>query len=70
MVTLLGLILAVFLLIMSGLLFWGSSFTTNTVANQLKAQAITIPDSNGDPKARAEVVLFFKSNGNKTMSNG
>jgi len=62
--------LAVFLLIAAGLLNWGATFASGTVASQLKAQQITMPAENGDPKADAATVAFFKENGNLIMSTG
>jgi len=62
--------LAVFLLIAAGLLNWGSTFASGTVASQLKAQQIAIPITNGDPKADAATVAFFKENGKSVMSTG
>ena len=69
-VTFVGFGLGVFLLIAAGLLNWGATFASGTVASQLEAQAITIPADNGDPKADAATVAFFKDNGNKVMSTG
>jgi|APCry1669189070_1035195.scaffolds.fasta_scaffold15618_2 hypothetical protein len=69
-VTFVGFGLGVFLLIAAGLLNWGATFASGTVASQLKAQQITIPTSNGDPKADAATVAFFKENGKSVMSTG
>jgi len=69
-VTFVGFGLGVFLLIAAGLLNWGSTFASGTVASQLEAQAITMPADNGDPKADAATLAFFKDNGDKVMSNG
>ena len=69
-VTFVGFGLAVFLLIAAGLLNWGATFASGTVASQLKAQQITMPAENGDPKADAATVAFFKENGNLIMSTG
>ena len=63
-VTFVGFGLAVFLLIAAGLLNWGATFASGTVATQLEAQQITMPAETGDPKADAETVAFFKENGN------
>jgi len=38
-----GLVLAILLLVVSGLAFWGFSFSSNTVRDQLAAQRITMP---------------------------
>ncbi len=69
-VTFVGFGLGVFLLIAAGLLNWGATFASGTVASQLQAQKITIPPSNGDPKADAATVAFFKENGKSVMSTG
>ena len=69
-VTFVGFGLAVFLLIGAGLLNWGATFASGTVASQLKAQEITIPIDNGDPNADAATVAFFKENGKSVMSTG
>ncbi len=69
-VTFVGFGLGVFLLIAAGLLNWGATFASGTVASQLEAQQIIIPDSNGDPQADAATVAFFKDNGNLVMSTG
>lgn len=69
-VTFVGFGLAVFLLIAAGLLNWGATFASGTVATQLEAQKITMPAENGDPKADATTVAFFKANGNLIMSTG
>jgi hypothetical protein len=69
-VTFVGFGLAVFLLIAAGLLNWGATFASGTVASQLEAQQISIPASNGDPDATADVVAFFADNADKTMSTG
>ncbi|MEY4967988.1 MAG: hypothetical protein RIQ73_687 [Actinomycetota bacterium] len=69
-VTFVGFGLGVFLLIAAGLLNWGATFASGTVASQLEAQQITMPDSNGDPKADAATVAFFKENGKSMMITG
>lgn len=69
-VTIVGFGLAVFLLIAAGLLNWGATFASGTVASQLEAQQITLPAENGDPNADAATVAFFKENGNLIMSTG
>ena len=69
-VTFVGFGLGVFLLIAAGLLNWGATFASGTVASQLKAQQITIPTSNGDPKADAATAAFFKDNGKAVMTTG
>ena len=69
-VTFVGFGLGVFLLIAAGLLNWGATFASGTVASQLEAQQIAIPESNGDPDASADVVAFFKDNGKSIMSTG
>jgi len=70
MVTFVGLGLAVFLLVAAGLLNWGASFASGTVAAQLEAQEITLPPENGDPNADEATVAFFKENAGLMMSNG
>ena len=67
-VTFVGFGLGVFLLIAAGLLNWGATFASGTVASQLEAQAIMIPADNGDPKADAATLAFFKDNGNFNLS--
>lgn len=69
-VTFVGFGLAVFLLIAAGLLNWGATFASGTVASQLEAQKITLPAENGDPNADAATVAFFKENANLVMSTG
>ena len=65
-----GLLLAGFLIVIGGILQYGGNFATDQVATQLKPQAITIPAENGDPKATAEVKKFFAENGEKVMTTG
>ena len=69
-VTFVGLGLAVFLLIAAGLLNWGATFASGTVASQLEAQQITMPAENGDPNADEATVAFFKENADQIMSTG
>ncbi len=69
-VTFVGLGLAVFLLVAAGLLNWGATFASGTVAAQLEAQQITMPAENGDPNADEATVAFFKENADKIMSTG
>jgi len=65
-----GLLLAGFLIIIGGILQYGGNFATDQVASQLKPQAITIPGDNGDPKVTAEVKKFFADNADKVMTTG
>ena len=65
-----GLLLAGFLIVIGGILQYGGNFATDQVATQLKPQAITIPVENGDPKVSAEVKKFFADNGEKVMTTG
>jgi hypothetical protein len=65
-----GLLLAGFLIVIGGILQYGGNFATDQVAAQLKPQAITIPAENGDPKVTAEVKQFFADNGDMVMSTG
>jgi hypothetical protein len=65
-----GLLLAGFLIILGGILQYGGNFASDQVASQLKPQAITIPAENGDPKATAEVKKFFADNADKVMTTG
>ena len=65
-----GLLLAGFLIVIGGILQYGGNFATDQVAAQLKPQAITIPAENGDPKATDEVKKFFADNGEKVMTTG
>lgn len=69
-VTFVGLGLAVFLLVAAGLLNWGATFASGTVAAQLEAQQITMPAENGDPNADEATAAFFKENADKIMSTG
>ena len=65
-----GLLLAGFLIVIGGILQYGGNFATDQVAAQLEPQAITIPADNGDPKATDEVKKFFADNGEKVMTTG
>ncbi len=65
-----GLLLAGFLVVLGGILQFGGNFAADQVATQLKPQAITIPADNGDPKATADVKKFFADNANKVMTTG
>ena len=65
-----GLLLAGFLIILGGILQFGGNFAAEQVATQLKPQAITIPADNGDPKASADVKKFFVDNADKVMTTG
>jgi hypothetical protein len=65
-----GLLLAGFLIVIGGILQYGGNFATDQVAAQLKPQAITIPAENGDPKATDDVKKFFADNGEKVMTTG
>ena len=65
-----GLLLAGFLIVIGGILQYGGNFATDQVAAQLEPQAITIPAENGDPKVTDEVKKFFADNGEKVMTTG
>jgi hypothetical protein len=65
-----GLLLAGFLIVIGGILQYGGNFATDQVAAQLEPQAITIPAENGDPKVTDEVKQFFADNGDKIMTTG
>ena len=65
-----GLLLAGFLIVIGGILQYGGNFATDQVATQLAPQAITIPAENGDPKATDDVIKFFADNGEKIMTTG
>ena len=66
----LGLLLAGFLMIIGGILQWGGNFAADQVAMQLKAQAITIPAVTENPKEGADVTKFFKENGGQVLETG
>jgi hypothetical protein len=65
-----GLLLAGFLIVIGGILQYGGNFATDQVAAQLEPQAITIPAENGDPKVSDDVKKFFADNGGKVMTTG
>jgi hypothetical protein len=65
-----GLLLAGFLIVIGGILQYGGNFATDQVAAQLEPQAITIPTENGDVKATEDVKKFFNANGGKVMTTG
>ncbi len=65
-----GLLLAGFLIVIGGILQYGGNFATDQVAAQLEPQAITIPAENGDPKVTDDVKKFFADNGGKVMTTG
>ena len=65
-----GLLLAGFLIVIGGTLQFGGNFATDQVATQLEPQAITIPAENGDPKVTDDVKKFFADNGGKVMTTG
>jgi hypothetical protein len=65
-----GLLLAGFLIVIGGILQFGGNFATNQVAVQLEPQAITIPAENGDPEVTDDVKKFFADNGGKVMTTG
>ncbi|MDA0260199.1 MAG: hypothetical protein O2903_05225 [Actinobacteria bacterium] len=65
-----GLLLAGFLIVIGGILQFGGNFATNQVEVQLEPQAITIPAENGDPKVTADVKKFFANNGGKVITTG
>jgi hypothetical protein len=65
-----GLLLAGFLIVIGGILQYGGNFATDQVAAQLEPQAITMPTENGDPKVTDDVKKFFADNGDKVMMTG
>jgi hypothetical protein len=65
-----GLLLAGFLIVIGGILQYGGNFATDQVAAQLEPQAITMPADNGDPKVTDDVKKFFADNGDKIMTTG
>ena len=65
-----GLLLAGFLIVIGGILQYGGNFATDQVAAQLEPQAITMPTENGDPKVSDDVKKFFADNGDKIMTTG
>ena len=65
-----GLLLAGFLIVIGGILQYGGNFATDQVAAQLEPQAIVIPAENGDPKVTDDVKKFFADNGEKVMTTG
>ena len=65
-----GLLLAGFLIVIGGILQFGGNFATDQVAVQLEPQEITIPAENGDPKVTDDVKKFFADNGGKVMKTG
>ncbi|CAB4589652.1 MAG: hypothetical protein F2571_02925 [Actinobacteria bacterium] len=67
-VTAVGFGLAALLLISAGLLNWGSSFASDAVSSQLKAQEISFPAETGNPDESADVTTFFAENGDKVLS--
>jgi hypothetical protein len=69
-VTFIGFGLSALLLVAAGLLNWGATFATGAVGDQLAAQKITMPGSNGDPKATKAVNDFFAANADKIMTDG
>jgi hypothetical protein len=69
-ITFVGFGLSALLLVAAGLLNWGATFATSAVGDQLAAQKITMPGSNGDPAASKEVIDFFAANADKIMTTG
>ena len=65
-----GLLLAGFLIVIGGILQYGGNFATDQVAAQLEPPALTIPTENGDPKSTDDVKKFFADNGEKVMTTG
>lgn len=55
----LGALLALLLLIISGLAFWASSFANNTVSSQLKDQQITMPAESHIPKGQEDCLKKY-----------
>jgi hypothetical protein len=69
-VTIIGAGLTVFLFVVTGLVNWGASFASDSVASQLKAQEITMPATTGNADESADVTAYFKEHGGKLMSTG
>jgi len=69
-VTFIGAGLTVFLFVVAGLVNWGATFASDSVASQLKAQEITMPATTGNADETADVTEYFKAHGGKLMTTG
>jgi hypothetical protein len=70
-VTSIGALLTVFLLVVAVLLNWGATFASDSVASQLEAQKITMPNaSDFGPDTDADVLAYFVSRDGQLMSTG
>jgi hypothetical protein len=69
-VTFIGAGLTVFLFVVAGLVNWGATFASDSVASQLKAQEITMPAATGNADESADVTEYFKTHGGKLMTTG
>lgn len=69
-VTFIGAGLTVFLFVVAGLVNWGATFASDSVASQLKAQEITMPAATGNADEAADVTEYFKAHGGKLMTTG
>ena len=69
-VTFIGAGLTVFLFVVAGLVNWGATFASDSVASQLKAQEITMPATTGNADEAADVTEYFKTHGGKLMTTG
>ena len=70
-VTVIGAGLTVFLFIITGLVNWGASFASDSVADQLKQQSITMPGASQiDPKAPADAKAYAAKREGELMSTG
>ena len=69
-VTFIGAGLTVFLFVVAGLVNWGATFASDSVASQLKAQEITMPAATGNADEPADVTEYFKTHGGKLMTTG
>jgi hypothetical protein len=69
-VTFIGFSLSALLLVAAGLLNWGATFAIGAVEDQLSAQKIVMPATNGDPKASKDIIDFFAANADKVMVDG
>lgn len=68
--SMIGGLLAIFLIAAGALLTWGGTFANNQVKDQLAAQKITMPTATHNPKESSDVTAFFAAHGNKLMMTG
>jgi hypothetical protein len=68
--SIIGGLLAIFLIAAGALLTWGGTFANNQVKDQLASQKITMPAATHNPKESADVTAFFTTHGGKMMSTG